>query len=117
MLFRPFRVIQIAQWLIHTGELYKQENIKINTQWLEDFENSHIHESIGTENISESNDSDLHLEGNNLNKDNSRKNWVEVDDSQLIAGVIDTMLSFQISWIIQNVKGCLMLPQERVINL
>ena len=30
---RPFRVIQIAQWLIHTGELYKQENIKINTQW------------------------------------------------------------------------------------
>ena len=70
---RPFRVIQIAQWLIHTGELYKQENIKINTQWLQEFENSHIHESIGTENNSESDDSDLHLEGNNLNEDNSRE--------------------------------------------
>ena len=90
---RPVRVIQIAQWLIHTGELYKQENIKINAQWLEEFENSHIHENIGTENTSESDDSDLHLEGNNLNEDNSRENWVEVDDSQLIAGVTDTMLT------------------------
>ena len=90
---RPVRVIQIAQWLIHTGELYKQENIKINAQWLEEFENSHIHENIGTENTSESDDSDLHLEGNNLNEDNSRENGVEVDDSQLIAGVTDTMLT------------------------
>lgn len=90
---RPFRVIQIAQWFIHTGELYKQENIKINSQWLKEFGNFHIHESMSTENISESDNSDLHVEGSNLNEGNSRENWIEVDDSQLIAGVTDTMLT------------------------
>jgi len=90
---RPFRVIQIAQWLIHTGELYKQENIKINSQWLKEFGNFHIHESMSTENVSESDNSDLHVEGSNLNEGNSRENWIEVDDLQLIAGVTDTMLT------------------------
>ena len=52
-----------------------------------------MHESIATENISASDDFDLHLEGSNLNEDNSRENWVEVDDSQLIAGVTDTILT------------------------
>lgn len=52
-----------------------------------------IHQSIGTENISEADDSDLHVEGSNLYDNNSKEHWIQVDDSQLIAAATDTMLA------------------------
>ena len=81
---RPNKVMQAAAWLVNTSPLYQDQGITIDENWLRE-----VQESLGeTDNTSViSNDTDSQTVENSVEDE-----WSE-DETELPAGVTDTMLN------------------------
>ena len=81
---RPNKVMQAAAWLVNTSPLYQDQGITIDENWLRE-----VQESLGETNNTSviSNDTDSQTVENSVEEEWSK------DETEIPAGVIDTMLT------------------------
>ena len=79
---RPYKVIQAAQWLISNSNLYRDEGIVFNNDWMNNF-NVNIDQSQTDDNFSQLDSIDANQQSNDLSE----------DETEITAGVTDTMFT------------------------
>ncbi|XP_078349889.1 uncharacterized protein LOC144634728 [Oculina patagonica] len=117
---RPSKVFEAAEWLTENGVLYQQEGIKLNPDWNDLFtgckENDTINDRpcCSSSNVADMNAPVASNESLNNNVESLSQNrekedsWNEVDESEMCAGTLDTMLTSP-----DFVEDC---EREKVLN-
>lgn len=92
---RPNKVVEAAIWLINNSDLYKEEGIELNDNWLNSFnEDLVLHSEDKNEENLPLNDTELNNEESALdeNSSNDKDDWTE-EEAEIPAGVTDTLLT------------------------
>ena len=79
---RPDKVMQAAAWLVNDSDLYREQGITFDQEWI-----TNVDPAISNENIDNKNTSSSH------NETYSDDDWSE-DEAGRPAGVIDSMLTY-----------------------
>lgn len=90
---RPHKVFQAAHWLLNNSSLYREEDITLNQNWIQNSSYVLLDESYDQQPEVPAQDIDNGLNADNHEKSlNEEDNWSE-DEEEIPAGVTDTMLT------------------------
>ena len=91
---RPRKIIEAAMWLLKKSDLYKEEGVVFNENWISEYNEESLSLSQDeSDSVGEPELSDSHIENKADSSHLSEEDHWSEDEAENIAGVTDTMLT------------------------
>ena len=91
---RPRKIIEAAMWLLKKSDLYKEEGVVFNENWISEYNEESLSLSQDeSDSVGEPELSDSHIENKADSSHVSEEDHWSEDEAENIAGVTDTMLT------------------------